>query len=243
MAGSPPAPMTPADAFNQGMTDGATGAAAVSADINSTSASTNVDAYSTTNANSSYFSNGNGDPRTPGAAQVSTCATTTFADPKVQAECTAINQIAGDRSVRPLTPLTPADPMLVLGRATATDPVSVAGAFAASYTGCSTQTVTTPPIYETDLCTEAKSLQPQTCTKTLTVTVTVSDSCTPGTWYGAQAISVSAANGGWGDICASLLRHESQRWNAWPALYSIRVVRDLLCGLSRCAHGPVFGYR
>ena len=121
------------------------------ADINSTSASTNVDAYSTTNANSSYFSNGNGDPRTPGAAQVSTCANTTFADPKVQAECTAINQIAGDRSVRPLTPLTPADPMLVLGRATATDPVSVAGAFAASYSGCSTQTVTTPPIYETDL--------------------------------------------------------------------------------------------
>ena len=55
LAGSPPPPMTPTDAFNQGMTDGATGAAAVSADINSTSASTNVDAYSTTNANSSYF--------------------------------------------------------------------------------------------------------------------------------------------------------------------------------------------
>jgi hypothetical protein len=179
LAGSPPPPMTPADAFNQGMTDGATGAAAVSGVINSTSASTNVDAYSTTNANSSYFSNGNGDPRTPGAAQVSTCATTTFANPKVQAECTAINQIAGDRSVRPITPLTPADPMLVLGRATATDPVSVAGAFAAGYTGCTTQTVTTPPIYETDLCTEAKSLQPQTCAKTLSVTVNVQN-CNPG---------------------------------------------------------------
>jgi hypothetical protein len=133
------AAMTPTDAFALGKQDGSTGASAVGSVINSTSASTQVDAYSTTNSNSSYFAAGNGDPRTPGSARVADCLTTVYTDPKAQAECTAIKQIEGDRTNRPVTPITPADPILVKGRATAADPTSIAGAFDDSFSACSTR--------------------------------------------------------------------------------------------------------
>ncbi len=185
-----PATLTPATAFNLGKSDGAAGTATVTGSINSTSAATNVDSYSTTNSNSSYFSGGNGNPRTFGAVRVTDCATTVYPDARNQAECAGINQVAGDRSRRPVTPMTPSDPMLVRGKVIVNDPVSVAGAFTSGYSACTTQNVTTPPVYQTEFCTQERSLQTQTCTKLLTVNIVLTPSCTPGTWYGGYMIGI-----------------------------------------------------
>lgn len=190
-----PTTLTPAAAFNLGKSDGAAGTATVKGVINSTSAATNVDSYSTTNTNSSYFNAGNGNPRTFGSLRVTQCATTVYPDARNQAECAGVNQIAGDRASRPITPMTPSDPMLAIGKIIVNDPVSVAGAFTSGYTACSTQNVTTPPVYKTEICLQERSLQTQTCTKLLTVNIVITQSCTPGAWYGGFMIGIP--NYGW----------------------------------------------
>lgn len=172
-------PMTPSDAFSLGMGDGSSGAASVAAGITSGNAAANVPDYSTTNANSSYFGGGNGNPRTFGSARVLDCASTVYPDPRNQAECAAVNQIAGDRNSRPVTPFSPTDPMLTTGKSIANDPTTVAGAFTSGYSACSTQTVTTPPVYETEYCVYEKKIEPVQCQKTLTVQVDIRQ-CNPG---------------------------------------------------------------
>lgn len=183
-------PMTPADAFALGKADGSAGAAGVAGQATSANAAANVPDYSTTNANSSYFGGGNGNPRTFGSARVLDCATTSYTNPRQQAECTAINQIAGDRTNRPITPIAPTDPTIATGRAIANNPAAVAGSFTSGYSACTTQTVTTPPVYETELCVHEKKIEPVSCQKTLTVTVTTTESCVPNTWYGGFVLGI-----------------------------------------------------
>lgn len=164
-------PMTPADAFALGKSDGAAGGTDVAGQITGANATANVPGYTTTNVNSGYFAGGNGNPRTFGSARVLDCASTVYTQPEQQAECTAINQIAGDRSTRPITPIAPTDPTIATGRSIANNPEAVAGSFTSGYSACTTQTVTTPPVYETEICIHEKKIEPVSCQKTLTVTV------------------------------------------------------------------------
>jgi len=164
-------PMTPADAFALGKSDGAAGGTDVAGQITGANATANVPGYTTTNVNSGYFAGGNGNPRTFGSARVLDCASTVYTQPEQQAECTAINQIAGDRSARPITPIASTDPTIATGRSIANNPEAVAGSFTSGYSACTTQTVTTPPVYETEICIHEKKIEPVSCQKTLTVTV------------------------------------------------------------------------
>ncbi len=179
------ADMTPAQAFDAGKTFGQSpqGAAAVKGSINSANAAADVPHHDTVNANSTYYGGGNGDPRTPGGNRVTACASAAYADPKQQVECDAINDLANNRAARPPLAIVPADPILVQGAAVEADPTSVAGAFGGAYGACKTTTVTRPAVYEEELCSEYKTVEDETCQKTLSVTVTISDTCTPGTWY------------------------------------------------------------
>jgi len=179
--------MTPAEAFEAGKTFGqsGSGAAAVKGAISGTAAAGKVPNYGTTHAHSSYYGAGDGDPRTPGGARVSECASVTHPDPKQQVECDAINDLANNRSTRPPLTIVPADPILVQGATVKADPAAVAGAFGGAYGACTTTTVTQPATYEEEVCNEYKTLGEEVCQKALTVTVTISESCTPNTWYPA----------------------------------------------------------
>ena len=179
--------MTPAQAFDAGKTFGqsGSGAAAVKGAISGAIAADKVPNYGTAHAHSSHYGGGDGDPRTPGGTRVSECASVTYGDAKQQAECDAINDLANNRSTRPPLAIVPADPILVQGATVKADPAAVAGAFGGAYRACQTTTVTQPATYEEEVCNEYKTLGEEGCHKTLTVTVTVSETCTPHTWYPA----------------------------------------------------------
>jgi hypothetical protein len=138
------ADMTPAQAFDAGKAFGQSpqGAAAVKGAISGANAADQVPHHDTAHAHSSYYGGGDGDPRTPGGARVSECASVTYADAKQQAECDAINDLANNRSARPPLAIVPADPILVKGAAVKADPAAVAGAFGGAYGECKTTTVT-----------------------------------------------------------------------------------------------------
>ena len=179
------ADMTPAQAFDAGKSFGQSvdGAAAVQGAISGANAAADVPHHDTVNANSTYYAGGDGDPRTPGGNRVTECASAAYADPKQQVECNAINDLANNRAARPPLAIVPADPILVQGAAVKADPASVAGAFGGAYGACKTTTVTRPAVYEEEVCNEYKTVGEETCQKTLSVRVDVSQACTPGTWY------------------------------------------------------------
>lgn len=182
------ADMTPAEAFEAGRAFGLSphGAEAVMEAISGASAD-NVPHYDTANAHSVYYGGGVGDPLAPGNARVTECSTVVYEDAKQQVESDAINDVAKNRAMRPPLVIAPKDPLLVKGNTIKADPASVAGAFGGAYSACSTIDVVTPATYEEEICNEFKSLGEEVCHKTLTVTVTVDQSCTPGTWYLAGA--------------------------------------------------------
>ena len=179
------ADMTPAQAFDAGKAFGQSpqGAAAVKGAISGAGATDSVPHYGTTHAHSAHYGGGEGDPRTPGGARVTECATAHYADARQQTECDAINDLTNNRAARPPLAIVPADPILVKGAAVKADPASVAGTFGGAYGECKTTTVTRPAVYEEELCNEFKSVGEEVCQKTLTVIVTVNETCTPGTWY------------------------------------------------------------
>lgn len=178
------ADMTPAQAFDAGKAFGQSGAgaAAVKGAISGTSAAVKVPQYGTSNANSAYYGGGDGDTRTPGSARVTECASRTYSDPRQQVECDAINDLANNRSTRPPLIITPADPILVQGRAVKADPFALAGAFGGAYGACRTTTVTRPATYEEEICNEYKTLGDQACQKTLSVTVRTDSLCVTGSY-------------------------------------------------------------
>jgi hypothetical protein len=182
--------MTPEEAFEDGKSFGQSdsGAAAVKGAISDSTAVDSVPNYGTAHAHSSYYGAGDGDPRTPGGARVSECASVTYGDAKQQAECDAINDLANNRSNRPPLVIDPADPILVQGATVKADPAAVAGAFGGAYGECRTTTVTQPATYEEELCNEYKTLGEEVCHKTLSVKVTVDQSCEPGTWLPATCV-------------------------------------------------------
>ncbi len=179
------ADMTPAQAFESGKTFGQSpqGAAAVKEAISGANASAQVPHHDTSHTHSMLYEGGNGDPRSPGGNRVTECATAHYADARQQAECDAINDLANNRAARPPLAIVPADPILVKGTAVKSDPTAVAGAFGGAYGECKTTTITRPATYEEEVCNEFKTLGEEVCQKTLTVIVTVNETCTPGTWY------------------------------------------------------------
>lgn len=87
----------------------------------------------------------------------------------------------GTRPVFTIDPAT--DPTITHSQAIENDPEAVAGAITGAYSGCSSITSTTPPVYEEKICHESVTMAPQSCQKILNVAVTVNwvPSCTQGT--------------------------------------------------------------
>jgi len=172
-----------ADAFSQGGQLGRSGNAQAHGSITSEAARSNVPNYTTNPPQSGLY--GSGGLSTPADAAIGNCALTpgqgsAYAD---QA-CNATNFSQTNPGQRPNFTIGPNDPLLVRSKTIANNPQSIAGNIAGSYSTCTTQTATSPDIFETRVCNQYRTMEQLACQKLLTVQVNWSNNCTPGTWFG-----------------------------------------------------------
>ncbi len=172
-----------ADAFSQGGQLGRSGNAQARGSVTGEAARSSVPNYATNPPQSSLF--GSGSLSGSAGAAIGNCALTpgqgaSYAD---QA-CNATNFSQTNPSLRPSFTIGPNDPLLVRSKAIANDPQSIAGNLAGTYSTCTTQTVTSPDIYETRVCNQYRTMEQLACQKLLTVQVSWRNNCTPGTWFG-----------------------------------------------------------
>lgn len=97
----------------------------------------------------------------------------------------------GTRPVFTIDPAT--DPMMTKSQTIENDPEAVAGAITGTYSGCSSITSSTPPVYEEKICHESVTMAPQACQKILNVAVKVDwvPSCASGTVIATSAAGQS----------------------------------------------------
>ncbi len=171
------------DAFNQGATLGRSGNAAARGQITGNSAQSTVPHFTNTPPEASYF--GSPGLGTPASARAGACAGGSGAAGGFPEQgCNAVDFSQTNPSRRPAYSISPSDPLLTRARTITADPQAIAGNLAGTYSGCTVQTVTRPDIFETLLCHQYRAMEKVTCQKLLTVQVSWSNSCTPGTWFG-----------------------------------------------------------
>ena len=176
-------PQTPAEVFQQGQALGASGGTAIGREIGSGASAGAVPNYSDAQPQSSLFAGGSGSLVPPGAAQVSGCEVNP-ADPdaRKRQQCDATNFLA-KKSTAASFNLPPNDPVLRAARPITANPESILGSMSGTYSACTQQTVTAPARKQIEVCAETRAPEERTCEKVLTVTVTTSQSCVPGTWF------------------------------------------------------------
>ena len=169
-----------ADAFSEGTQFGRAGNDAARGRINSGTASTTVPGFTSTAPAASYF--GGPGLGAAGAATLAECADATArgvtsGDPA----CAAVTFSQTNPARRPNFTIAPHDPVLTRSKAISADPASIAGNLTGTYSACTTQTITTPDLFDTRTCNEYRYLEQHTCARTLTVNVTDNGlSCTHG---------------------------------------------------------------
>jgi len=174
---------TPAEAFAQGQGLGATGGPAIGRDIGSGANATIVPQYSTTQPQSGYFAGGSGLLVPPGTDQVNGCQVNP-ADPdaRKQQQCDATNFLA-KKSTAASFNLAPNDPVLKAAKPITGNPESVLGSMSGTYSACTPQSVSAPARKQIEVCAETRAPEQRVCQRILTVSVTTSQSCVPGTWF------------------------------------------------------------
>lgn len=159
------------DAFNQGATLGRSGNAAARGQISGSTAQSTVPNYTTTPPEASYF--GSPGLGTQSSARVGACAGGPGAAGGFsEQDCNAIDFSQTNPTVHPQFNLQPSDPVFANTKAILNDPAAVAGNITGTYSGCTTETVKNPDIFQTQFCNSYRALEQPTCSKTLTVTVT-----------------------------------------------------------------------
>ena len=138
-----------------------------------------------TTPESALFLGGNGDTLTAGSAKVAACQTGTVnPDPFLQQNCDAINLMAKNPTTRPQFAINPNDPNIVKSKAIQANPATLAAnslGYASptamgAFSGCTTQTLTTPAAYTTEVCNDYMGINSQTCTMGQTVVVNANTS-------------------------------------------------------------------
>jgi hypothetical protein len=171
------------DAFNQGAALGRSGNAAARGQINSDFAQSKVPGYTANPPEVSYF--GAAGLGTPAAEKIGECANGPGAAGGFSDQaCNAVEFSQTNPSRRPNFSIAPSDPLLTRAKTITADPQAIAGNIAGTYSGCAVQTVTRPDIFETLMCHQYRAMEQVTCQKLLTVQVSWSNSCLPGTWFG-----------------------------------------------------------
>ena len=171
------------DAYSQGGQLGRSGNAQGRGSVTGETARSTVPNYTTNPPQTSLY--GSGGLGAPAGAAIANCAlapgqSSSYAD---QA-CNATNFSQSNPGQRPNFSIGPNDPLLVRSKTIANDPQAIAGNLAGTYNACTTQTVTTPDMYETRVCNQHRTMEQLSCQKLRTVQVSLRNSCTPGIWFG-----------------------------------------------------------
>lgn len=189
-------PMTPAGAFNDGTTFGKANIGTAKAKISTTEASSTtkgVPNYTATDPASSYYMGGTGSLTAPAASNVTACTSGTAAtDAHTHGKCEGVRMLMKDPGKKDLMfPLSKtADPLVVKRNAVAGDAETYLGSLIVkgAYSGCATKAVKDPDTFQTETCNQYLTAGEEKCHEILTVTVTTSESCVQGTWYGGYVL-------------------------------------------------------
>jgi hypothetical protein len=181
------------DAFNQGTALGRSGNSAARAQINGTTAQSNVPGYTSSPPQTSYF--GNPGISTPAAAAANACTgpgnggnggssgnsknSSGAGDFAAQA-CDAVNFSQTNPTRRPNFSISASDPLLTGAKTITADPQAIAGNIAGTYSGCTVQSTTTPDRFETALCHQVRTIETLSCDKVLIVTPVHTPGCSDG---------------------------------------------------------------
>lgn len=163
-------PAAMSGAFSDGANFGSANNATTKSGVANGAGQGSVPHATPTSRESSYF--GSPGLGTPAAARINACqsAAPNSASYDDQA-CNAVTFTQNNPTVRPQFTLHPSDPLFVNSKTILNDPAAIAGNIAGTYSGCATQTVTTPDVFQTQTCNEYHTLQQNTCSTTLTVSV------------------------------------------------------------------------
>ena len=147
--------------------------------ITAPSASDVVPGYSTTPAERAYYRQPN--LAAQGNARLAVCATLPN-DPICQAQRGAL---ASANTPRPA--VTAYDPAIAAARDIGRSPSSVLGGLGAYYSGCTTTVTHQPATTQARSCLRYQGIGNYSCTRSLTVSVERTTSCTPGDWFAHAA--------------------------------------------------------
>lgn len=194
--------MSPTDAFNAGSTFGnteiGTAKGAIS-DANAKDPGKGIPNYTDNDPASANYLGGYGSLTGPASTQANDCVTNSSdPDAHIHGKCEATRMLLKDPGKKnAMFPLDKKlDPLVVKRNVVSADAESYLGSLIVKgdYNGCVKRTITNPDQYETEFCHQFLTRNDQSCTETLTVTVTVIETCVPGTYY--AAVPAQFGNGG-----------------------------------------------
>lgn len=158
--------MTKAEAFANGKASGNEASLQSSlADINATNGTDKVSGYSSSAAESTYWS------RTAtiatglagGSTKIAECSGAPSADPRIKNQCEAILALQHQPLIRPSNLITNTDPLIVRGRAITHDPELIAGNLGGLYSACTTRTESLGRAKVTESCDDYSALTTTPC--------------------------------------------------------------------------------
>ena len=168
-----------ANAFDQGAALGRSGNPTARGQINSSTAPSTVPGYTANPPEAAYF--GGAGISAPAAAAARACANGHGASGTFAAQgCNAVDFSQTNPSRHPSFTFGPNDLLRTGAKTITANPESIAGNIAGTYSDCTVQTSTQPPVFETLMCHQVRTMETLSCDKVLIVTPVSTPGCTPG---------------------------------------------------------------
>ena len=166
-------------AFEQGATLGRSGNQTARGTMSSSTATSNVPGYTANPPEAAYF--GGAGISAPAAAATRACADAHGDRASFAAQgCNAVDFSQTNPSRHPSFTFGPNDPLRTGAKSITANPQSIAGNIAGTYSDCTVQSSTQPPVFETLMCHQARTMERLSCDKILIVTPVSTPGCSPG---------------------------------------------------------------
>ena len=167
------------DAFDQGAALGRSGNQTARGQVTNSTAPSKVPGYTANPPEAAYF--GGAGISAPTSAATRACANTHGDRGSFAAQgCNAVDFSQTNPSRHPSFTMGPNDPLQIGAKTITANPQSIAGNIAGTYSDCTVQSSTQPPVFETLMCHQARTMERLSCDKILIVTPVSTPGCTPG---------------------------------------------------------------
>ena len=167
------------DAFDQGATLGRSGNQTARGEISNSTAPSKVPGYTANPPEAAYF--GGAGISAPATAATRACADAGRDKGSFSAQgCNAVDFSQTNPSRHPSFTFGPNDPLRTGAKTITANPESIAGNIAGTYSDCTVQTSTQPPVFETLMCHQVRTMERLSCDKVLIVSPVSTPGCSPG---------------------------------------------------------------